>query len=162
MRKKQFLDTLVRSRYKPKRDLDNLLQRYERENVNRRPQVIKGVHRGQYFRVKLPPRQPVNILPDVPKLTNPTGLVPKALTGIPPKQDHNVAASVGSGAHTGSMSMASRKQQRQEDIRDFFDRLHQWWNENWSVLLMNFGSFCTLAAFTRYVLNFKVEFLLTP
>jgi CRP-like cAMP-binding protein len=34
-------------------------------------------------------------------------------------------------------------------MRDFRRRLLEWWKENWSVIVLNVGSICTLVAFTR-------------
>jgi CRP-like cAMP-binding protein len=84
---------------------------------------LKGVgHDGNYYRLKIPPRQ--STLPNIPKLPKGTPM-PKPLTP-PPKPPETVA-----------------------DIKGFRKKFKSWFKDNIPVMILNFGSFCTLMAFTR-------------
>lgn len=92
----------------------------------RPPRYVKGVANGNYFRVKIPPRK--QKLPDVPKLppTNPMPLSlsppPKPLTASP---ESNIV------------------------FKSYPRRLLGWLKSNSAVLVLNFGSMCTLLGFMR-------------
>eukprot|EP00536_Pseudo-nitzschia_multiseries_P015546 jgi/Psemu1/299038/fgenesh1_pm.908_\ len=92
-------------------------------SVKRQPTFLKGVGRdGNYYRLNIPPRK--RILPDIPKL--PKGQnTPKALTS-PPTRPESAA-----------------------DFKGYKRRLLEWLQDNLPVLILNFGSMCTLLAFTR-------------
>jgi CRP-like cAMP-binding protein len=38
---------------------------------------------------------------------------------------------------------------RREDWNDFWWRLQEWWKENWTIIVLNIGSICSLIGFTR-------------
>lgn len=90
------------------------------------PKYVKGVSNGNYFRIKIPPKKA--ILPDVPRLP-PTNPMPKPLS-TPPKP---MTAS--------SISPIQ--------FESYPKRLWGWLKSNRAVLVLNFGSFCTLAGFMR-------------
>ena len=92
----------------------------------RPPKYVKGVSNGNYFRVKIPPKK-TNI-PDVPKLP-PTNPMPKSLS-TPPKP----------------MRASS---QSPIQFESYPQRLWEWLRSNRAVLVLNFGSICTLAGFMR-------------
>jgi len=91
----------------------------------RQPKFLKGVGRdGNYYRLKIPPRK--RILPNIPKL--PKGQQqssPKPLTPPPPPPKSAT------------------------DIRGYKRRLLHWLLGNVPIMILNFGSMCTLLAFTR-------------
>lgn len=115
---KKFLDTLVRYRFRSKREIAQLFASLKTAKP-KRPEYIKGVHNGVYFRIKLPPARK---LPNVPPLP-------------PPQQAPK------SFRHTVDAAAANVKTRQM--------RLQEWWKNNWAVLLLNFGSVCSLFGFTR-------------
>lgn len=42
-----------------------------------------------------------------------------------------------------------KKQQTSHSAQEYFARVKVWWENNWPVLVLNFGSLCTLTGFTR-------------
>lgn len=91
--------------------------------------VLKGVHKGRFYRIKLDKTQQSNgivktVKSHLPKL--PYGVFPHAF--LNPK-----AKPSPSGGGESS---------RQEQFRE-------WWKENWPTLVLNFGSVATLVGFTR-------------
>jgi CRP-like cAMP-binding protein len=104
------------------------------------PKYIKGVHNGNYFRIKIPliEQRPI---PTVVKLPppNPT---PLPFKSPPPRAVDESAGSalskVLSSSTGGGGTGASGGSQKSD-----------WLKANWSILLLNFGSICTLTGFTR-------------
>ena len=92
------------------------------------PQFIKGVHNGNFFRVKIPPK--TKPLPKVPELPPPNPM---------PTAFNRVEASA-----QGLKEVAKKGTKE-----DFQTRFTAWLQANWGVLAVNFGSMCTLMAFTR-------------
>jgi CRP-like cAMP-binding protein len=90
------------------------------------PKYVKGVSNGNYFRIKIPPKK--KILPAVPKLP-PTNPMPKPLSP-PPKP---LIASPDSPIQ----------------FKSYPRRLLGWLKSNRAVLVLNFGSMCTLTGFMR-------------
>jgi CRP-like cAMP-binding protein len=90
---------------------------------HRKPKFIKGVaHDGNYYRLRIPPRK--RSLPSVPKFPLPVGASkPLSPPPIPPETT--------------------------ADIAGYKKRLYEWFKDNIPVLILNFGSLCTLVAFTR-------------
>jgi CRP-like cAMP-binding protein len=129
---KKFLDRLVQSRFKSKKDIRNLLDRSEQSQriVKQRlsPAYMKGVHDGVFYNIKVPPNR--KVLPDIPKLPPPQ-TAPIGFKTIVPKIDN-----IGSSSRRG-------------DSHEFWERLGEWWKRNWPILVLNFGSMCTLTGFTR-------------
>jgi CRP-like cAMP-binding protein len=87
----------------------------------RQPRFIKGVYRGTYFRYKIPEKKPRLKVPKLPP--SPT-TAPQSFKAMPP---------VPKRLHPPT----------------FQDKAKAWWGENWGVLVLNFGSICTLIGFTR-------------
>lgn len=115
----------VRDVLQIERDLPNYLPKkhhWRRQS----PKYIKGVSNGNYFRVKIPPKK--DTLPEVPKLP-PTNPMPKPLS-TPPRP---MTASENSPVRFESYSK----------------RLIDWLYANRAVLVLNFGSLCTLVGFMR-------------
>ena len=158
--KKLFLDSLLRTR-RNSQNIQNLYQRFETAKSRKRPTIIKGVHRGNYFRVTVPPKQ--SILPEVPKLPSPVGPALKSFKSVPPPASTTTTATEQSSSSSNVVSQASgtaaaaaaataassAREQASEQMKNYLDWIYAWWKENWSILTMNFGSLCTLLAFTR-------------
>lgn len=125
---KKLLDRLVRNRFNSRRsDVRNLLDTSKRSSRRRAlPSYIKGVHNGVFFKIKVPPPKS---LPALPKLPLPQGAVPKAFKRVEES----------SKSHQGGRGSS----------RWDWERVLAWWKENWPVLVLNFGSMCTLTGFTR-------------
>jgi CRP-like cAMP-binding protein len=88
----------------------------------RQPTFIKGVaHDGNYYRLKIPSRK--RSLPKIPKFPQPLGS-PKPLS--PPPKPPETAA----------------------EITGYKRRLFEWFKDNIPIMILNFGSLCTLLAFT--------------
>jgi CRP-like cAMP-binding protein len=130
---KKFLDRLVQSRFKSKKDIRNLLDRSEesQRTATKRatPAYMKGVHNGVFYNIKVPPNK--KVLPPLPKLPPPQ-TAPIGFKTIVPKIDHTAGAS-----------------SRRGDSHEFWERLREWWKSNWPIVVLNFGSMCTLTGFTR-------------
>jgi CRP-like cAMP-binding protein len=130
---KKFLDRLVQSRFKSKKDIRNLLDRSEesQRTATKRatPAYMKGVHNGVFYNIKVPPNK--KVLPAIPKLPPPQ-TAPIGFKTIVPKIDNAAGAS-----------------SRRGDSHEFWERLREWWKQNWPILVLNFGSMCTLTGFTR-------------
>ena len=92
-------------------------------SIRRQPKYLKGVGRdGNYYRLKIPRRK--RSLPNIPKL--PKGPpAPKPLRPPPPPLESAA------------------------DIKGYNRRLLKWLQGNIPILVLNFGSLCTLLAFTR-------------
>jgi CRP-like cAMP-binding protein len=134
----KFLDKLVQNRFQSAKQLRKLLQEglhdakrarhrpYKPRRHRNAPKYLKGVHNGVYYRIRLPQQRS---LPDLQKIPSPT-LPPKAFKPLPPKESH-------------------KAQSRKEGFEDFWKRARVWWKENYPVVILNFGSICTLTGFTR-------------
>ena len=161
--KQLFFDSLLRTR-RNSQNIQTLYHRFERARTRKRPTIIKGVHKGNYFRVKVPPKK--SILPEVPKIPSPVGPALKSFKSVPPPASSTTtttasAAAEHSTASTNVVSQASQKaaaaataassagEQASAKLKKYLDWAYAWWKENWSILTMNFGSLCTLLAFTR-------------
>lgn len=98
------------------------------QNKKRPPQhYVRGIRRGNFYKRRLVQKQqplPANVprLPPLGPQTMPQPLKRTPLPGLP--QDQAAAPT-------------------------FFSRTHQWLQQNAAVLVLNFGSLCTLTAFTR-------------
>jgi CRP-like cAMP-binding protein len=151
----------------------------QRLGTRTRPKVLRGVHNGNYYRVTVrAPQQPPPVLPNIPKLPPPMSAQPPvAFKKVPPPaasvetstpSSSSAASSTASAASpagggggeessspstststsanaTGGFASAANL----EAFRYYRRRLHDWWKENWSVIVLNVGSICTLMAFTR-------------
>lgn len=106
---------------------------FRRQSVRQhdRPTFLKGVHNGQFFRIKLPnPSSQVSRLPPLPSILP----VPKSLMGLWGEKSKN------------SLEILFPREGTQDSL---FQRLLRWLSFNWPTMLLNFGSVCTLMAFTR-------------
>ena len=90
---------------------------------------ITGVHKGNFFRIRIPPKS--KPLPDVPKLppSNP----------MPQPFKHPATSS--------KTLIESIDNVLQEE--SFAERLYAWFKANLPILALNFGSMCALIGFTR-------------
>ncbi|KAL3930486.1 MAG: hypothetical protein SGBAC_011748, partial [Bacillariaceae sp.] len=97
-------------------------------------------------------------LPNMPKLPSPAQPMLKAPTPMPsssagqqPQQaaEATETAILQSQAAGGAVSTETTIAQQQGPYNDFFQRLRTWFQDNWTVLVLNFGSICTLTGFTR-------------
>lgn len=138
---KKFLDRLVQSRFKGKSEIRKLLDRSDQSQrtaaKRATPTYMKGVHNGVFYNIKVPPRKG---LPDIPKLPPPQ-TAPIGFKTIVPKLE------------SASSSRRGDKRSRWWDWSstesEFYERLREWWKQNWPILVLNFGSMCTLTGFTR-------------
>lgn len=94
------------------------------------PTHIKGIYNGQYFRVKLPQKYVFPQLPSFPSILP----VPISIQGVlSESRKLSLEALFPLAGPGGSL------------LRRFLE----WSAINWPTLLLNFGSICTLLAFTR-------------
>jgi CRP-like cAMP-binding protein len=132
---KKFLDRLVQSRFKSKTDIRNLLDRSEQSQRTAKtrstPTYLKGVRNGVFYNIKVPPKKKT-VLPSIPKLPPPQ-TAPIGFKIIVPKMENAAGSS----------------SRRRGDSNEFWERLQEWWKQNWPILVLNFGSMCTLTGFTR-------------
>ena len=112
------------------RDLPSLVKRRPRTATS----YIKGVHNGNYYRIRIPPKKerPTS----VQKLPTPTA-PPKAFKNPPPSRETIAAAKTTASSGEGARSSWTRQ------------RVNEWLKANWAILVLNFGSICTLTGFTR-------------
>lgn len=135
--RKLFLDSLVRAR-RNNENIDQLFQKFEKSRSSHRPTIIKGVHRGNFVRIKIPPKQGITT---VPKIPSPVGPALKPFKSVPLPPPQSVVAQ--------ATAAGEQARQQGENVRNYFEWLYRWWKENWSIMTMNIGSLCTLMAFTR-------------
>ncbi|CAJ1923560.1 unnamed protein product [Cylindrotheca closterium] len=111
----------------------------------RRGNYVKGVHKGNFFRIRLPSSG--RKLPNLPKLP-PTQPMLKAPTALPPAQTAEATEAILQSHAAGGAASAQTIAQR-GPYSDFLRRLGRWFQDNWAVLVLNAGSICTLMGFTR-------------
>jgi CRP-like cAMP-binding protein len=99
-----------------------------RQRLRRPPKYIKGVKGGNYFRIKIPPKQ--KRLPDVPKLP-PTNPMPKPFKTPPPTLSNVLTATT------------------ESSYERYARRSLGWLKANAAIIILNVGSICTLVGFTR-------------
>ena len=174
---KRLLEKLVRSRFRSKRDVGLLMDeiQLQQQRQHARPLLAHGVHKGVYYRIPVPSLRPL-VLPNLPKLpATPLTSPPKSF--IPSSSSSSSSGSAGSvsecseaattssasssvsqpvqtancrNAAADSLTSSSRLTRTDEWVySDFWQRLKEWWNNNWSIMVLNIGSICTLTAFTR-------------
>lgn len=100
---------------------------------------LKGIYRGNYYRIKIPEQR--KIVPSVPSF--PTVSPPPNLNAIVAEASHKLAKT------TFNRVGAHQRQQYDSMGESPWSRFFEWFYANWAVILLNFGSICTLAAFTR-------------
>ena len=91
--------------------------------------LVRGVYRGNYFRIKIPNNVGSGKPPKLPKM--PVEAPPPSFAAIVNTKAKGSTKDGGGG--TG------------DNVRWIIE----WFQKNWPTLLLNFGSVCTLAAFTR-------------
>eukprot|EP00980_Cylindrotheca_fusiformis_P007591 scaffold1580_cov116-Cylindrotheca_fusiformis.AAC.26 len=105
----------------------------KRMNAKRGPTYVKGIHKGNFFRMRLPSKG--RKIPNMPKLP-PSQPYPKAPKAMAQQQTQVSTGAIIEAAYAGYYS-------------DFLKRLSRWFKDNWAVLILNVGSICTLVGFTR-------------
>ena len=114
---------------------------------------LQGVYRGNYYRVKVPDMQRpqttrISRLPATAPAPNLSALVADATVKSP-------AAANGHKRHSNNLadqaagSLAKIQQQQQQSTNNAWKQFRDWFTANAGTLLLNLGSLCTLAAFTR-------------
>ena len=154
--RKEFISRLTKNRFKSTKEVRNLFESEQiflrREEKLHRLRELKVIHKGQFYRIKVPgPRAPSSVT----KLLNPSSPPVKGFVHAEKSSSAAVAAS--SKKHhvqekaarkTVSSVIAELRQasrtEREEIFQDFWERAKAWWKLNWPVLVLNFGSVCSL------------------
>jgi len=133
----------------PHNALHNALSRGERRlrvllgasstRPRKRKKYLKGVYRGNFVRIPLPDKAKKK-LPDLPKLRSPVS---------PPKPFKNPPEEVVIKQVMEQTSTEGTASSRRTNSKKFFKAARAWWKQNWSVVVLNFGSVCSLVGFTR-------------
>lgn len=155
--RKEFLSRVIKKRFQPTNTLRNVFEAEKtaqrREERLRPTKYIKGVHKGNFYRIKVPGAAPPS---PVTKLLNPAsppvkGFVPADKAVATATAAAASAAKQASGNSATStiaqLSQASRSERR-EFFRNYWENVVDWWRLNWPILVLNFGSVCTLVGFT--------------
>lgn len=122
--KKRFIDKLVQNRFQSKTIIRRLLDEEKSSRSHKAlPTYITGTRNGVFYRIKVPP--PKSILPDIPKLPS-SRPAPKSFKPV-----------------------KAAPETKEDVFRDFTAQLKKWLQKNWSVLVFNVGSVCTLIGYTR-------------
>lgn len=144
--KKEFASRLLKSRFHPPQELRRALEapaaarrRAAWPTATAKDRYVKGVVNGQFVRVKLPGREPPSRLP---KLHNPASPPVKPFTQPP------TTAAAGEVPTLQEFTQASRAERR-EFFDEYWDRVKAWIKHNFAVMVLNFGSVCSLVGFTR-------------
>ena len=164
--KKEFISRVTKQRFRSKDDLRKV---FENEQLAERRQArlhphkeLKGVFQGRYYRVKVPTSWSPS---SMPKLLNPSSPPVKGFKHAETstsKHHATTTATSGGGKISSSSSSGSSaakstiselrkasRAEREDYFRDAWDRARKWWKLNWPVLVLNFGSICSLVGFTR-------------
>lgn len=101
-----------------------------KKKPRRSHRYIKGIHKGNFVKRKVPPPKTKGGEPTVPKLP-PLGpqTMPQPLKHVP--------------------EQASSAAQHASQQQSLASRIYEWWKQNAAVLVLNFGSICTLTGFTK-------------
>lgn len=121
--KKNFVEKLVQNRFQSKAKIRRILDEAKSSTSQKFPRYITGTRNGVFYRIKVPP--PKSILPDIPKLPS-SRPAPKSFKPV-----------------------KTEPEMKKEQVSDFIAQLNRWLKKNWSVLLFNVGSVCTLIGYTR-------------
>ena len=133
--KKKLVDQLLRNRFQPEVKVRQILEREaeRRQGQYPPPRYLRGIRKGQFFRIKLP-GGPASLPFRLPKLRNHASPMMKPFVQ----------------ANKGEPPLASPLEQAsQGGWRAFWERARRWLKYNCGVLILNFGSVCSLLAFTR-------------
>ena len=160
---REVASRLLKSRFLPPQDLRRALEAAPSRNAlssrrrRRRAttpdyQSLKGVVKGQFVRVKIPSREAPSRMP---KLLNPASPPVKPFTQPPPDKAVSVALQAvvsGSSQQTPTTLhelTTATQAERKEFFHEYWDRLKAWTKHNFAVMVLNFGSVCSLVGFTR-------------
>lgn len=123
----------------------------------RQQQYIRGTHRGQFFRIKVPTEDP-SVPFRLPKLRNHASPMMRPFVDPTVEQQaphtmsqlsgHSHSPPVEQSLATG-VETTQQQQQQQHYWRKYWQRAKEWFQYNYGVLILNFGSVCSLLAFTR-------------
>jgi CRP-like cAMP-binding protein len=91
-----------------------------------------GIYQGNFYRIKIPPK--TITAHKIPKLHTPTS-APLPLKTVSHHHHHRPKGAAGQGDGPRFSS--------------WWDTLHEWTRKNATILILNFGSICTLVGFTR-------------
>ena len=111
-----------------------------------RRQQLRGVYRGNYFRIQLPA---TNYLPPIQPLTAPAVAPSQAVEAIvssATKSKNNKKSNSSDGGGDNNNDNTNNNKNNNKSYSQYFQ---DWILKNWSTVIFNVGSLCTLAAFTR-------------
>uniref|UniRef100_A0A7S3L5H0 Cyclic nucleotide-binding domain-containing protein n=1 Tax=Amphora coffeiformis TaxID=265554 RepID=A0A7S3L5H0_9STRA len=142
MTKKEFAARLLKSRFQSPQDVRRVFEiPNTRAATRRRPHVVdrqlKGVVNGQFVRVKVSGRDPPSKLKKLYSPTHPT---------VKPFAQPEMAVTE---APTIQEFAQATRAERKEFFEEYWERLREWIKLNKGVLVLNFGSICSLISFTR-------------
>ena len=137
---KTFATRLLKSRFKPPQELRRVFEASKQVSVPSRRQAkyVKGIVKGNFVRVKIPGKQPPARLP---KLPSPATTPVKSFTK-PQGQPAGPTTTIQELRH-------ATNSERKEFFQEYWDRLKAWTKHNFAVIILNFGSVCSLIGFTR-------------
>lgn len=107
------------------------VERRQQQSSARQPRFLRAVHRGNFFRVKVPGPTSTSRLPKLRNHANPM------LRPFLQRESK--------GTRLAEQAVANDSPQ----FYSYWERLCQWLRVNAGVLVLNFGSVCSLLAFTR-------------
>jgi Popeye protein conserved region len=159
----KLLKRLIAARYRPSVIRQEIVQtEYQANMISRKKRQRNskhwtGVYNGIYYRIPKVPTATTNaILTATTKAPSPTNLpiLPKLYTPTsPPAQLPSFTPVVGgcstATATTTTTAVIPHVVATAECRTEFWERFMQWLYENYSTLILNFGSICTLIGFTR-------------
>jgi CRP-like cAMP-binding protein len=127
----RLLEQLFRSRFRPPKDVRKLID--DTAKKHRRSAAIgdthvKGIYKGNYYLIIIPYNQVERSI--VPKLPSPQTSSPKPFKRV-------------------ETAIQQAQESSGEWFHDFWLRLKKWGELNWPVLVLNFGSACSLIGFSR-------------
>jgi CRP-like cAMP-binding protein len=118
---------------------------------SRKSQHWTGIHQGNYYRIKIPDKMSVLVAPaptTIPKLHTPTS-APLPLKNVT-RPHHHILHSQLAGEHGGGGESATAAARHWSFFSSsWWDTLKAWTSKNATILILNFGSICTLVGFTR-------------
>ena len=134
--KRNLTARLFRNRFQSEGQVRQVLEAEQRRQPKPK-RFIKAVHNGNFFRVKVPgPTTPFRL----PKLRNHAN--PMMRPFVQTQQQ-------GSAAIMESGGLALEHAADPQVLQNYWQRLRKWLRLNAGVLILNFGSVCSLLAFTR-------------
>jgi CRP-like cAMP-binding protein len=139
----KVLEKLIEKRFQGPDVIRHVLKSTNESSKRRRPSTVdgssylKGIYRGNYYRIKIPEKTKTMRIPSLPPVA-------------PPPDLNAMVAEASFRAKTSFTRVGAHQKQKYDSMgqspgRRFVD----WIRANWAVVLLNFGSICTLTAFTR-------------